>query len=36
VDPKETANLLEIGHVTLQLEPAGHGVDCEQGVQGAV
>jgi cobalt-zinc-cadmium efflux system protein len=26
----------KIGHITLQLEPVGHGPDCEQGVQGAV
>jgi cobalt-zinc-cadmium efflux system protein len=30
------ARRFKIGHVTLQLEPAGHGADCEQGVQGAV
>ncbi|HET7500312.1 MAG TPA: cation diffusion facilitator family transporter [Kofleriaceae bacterium] len=30
------ARQFKIGHITLQLEPAGHGADCEQGVQGAV
>jgi cobalt-zinc-cadmium efflux system protein len=30
------ANKFKIGHVTLQLEPIGHGPDCEQGMQGAV
>jgi cobalt-zinc-cadmium efflux system protein len=30
------ASRFKIGHVTIQLEPAGHGADCEQGVQGAV
>jgi cobalt-zinc-cadmium efflux system protein len=31
----EIARRFKIGHVTLQLEPAGH-IDCEQGVLGAV
>jgi cobalt-zinc-cadmium efflux system protein len=30
------ARKFNIGHVTIQLEPIGHGRDCEQGVQGAV
>ena len=32
----EIARRFKIGHVTLQLEPKGHGEDCERAVAGAV